>query len=148
LTKAASLSNDADHETLLRRSTQKDRAGCTRRNAQVLSLLRLWQIFMQVKVFNDYHQDDGVTPAPGAQDVYVNLDQWDGYQYKRQQIISALKQADVDNFVAITGDLHSFTAGYLYENFDSLNNAPEPAPDPPSAPGWSTRPECASWPAP
>jgi phosphodiesterase/alkaline phosphatase D-like protein len=95
-----------------------------------------------------YHQDDGVTPAPGAQDVYVNLDQWDGYQYKRQQIISALKQADVDNFVAITGDLHSFTAGYLYENFDSLNNAPEPAPDPPSAPGWSTQPECASWPAP
>jgi phosphodiesterase/alkaline phosphatase D-like protein len=21
---------------------------------------------MQFKVFNDYHQDDGVTPAPGA----------------------------------------------------------------------------------
>jgi phosphodiesterase/alkaline phosphatase D-like protein len=86
--------------------------------------------------------------SPGAQAVYVNLDQWDGYQYKRQQIISALKQADVDNFVAITGDLHSFTAGYLYENFHSLNNAPEPVPDPPSAPGWSTRPECASWSAP
>jgi phosphodiesterase/alkaline phosphatase D-like protein len=45
---------------------------------------------MQFKLFNDY-QDDGVTPAPGAQDVYVNLDQWDGYQYERQQIISVLK---------------------------------------------------------
>ena len=63
-------------------------------------------MFMQFKLFNDY-----------------------------QQIISTLKQADVDNFVTITGDLHLFTAGYLYENFNSLNNAPEPTSDPPSVPG-------------
>jgi len=43
LTQAAFLSNDADHEALLSRSTQKDRAGRPRRDVQVLSRSPLWR---------------------------------------------------------------------------------------------------------
>ena len=102
-----------------------------------------------VMQFKLYNSPDGL-PAEGAQDVYVNLDQWDGYQYERQQILSALKDAGVENFVTITGDLHSFIAGYLYENFENETNAPEPPDGIPPVPGveYPAMKECASWPAP
>jgi alkaline phosphatase D len=87
-----------------------------------------------VMQFKLYNTPDGL-PAEGAQDVYVNLDQWDGYQYERQQILRALKVAGVENFVTITGDLHSFIAGYLYENFENETNAPEPPDGTPPVPG-------------
>lgn len=56
--------------------------------------------------------------------IYVNLDQWDGYPAERRQILSAIRQADVKNFVALTGDLHTFLAGYLKTNFANLLEPP------------------------
>jgi alkaline phosphatase D len=49
--------------------------------------------------------------VPMLDDVYVNLDQWDGYQWERSLITDAL--ADVRGLVVLTGDLHSFIAGTL-----------------------------------
>ncbi|WP_419812723.1 alkaline phosphatase D family protein [Bacterioplanoides sp.] len=37
----------------------------------------------------------------------LNHDQWDGYPAARQRLFNALKQAQVDNFVVLTGDIHS-----------------------------------------
>ena len=51
--------------------------------------------------------------------VYVNLDQWDGYQQERNLILNAVKHGGVKNFVALTGDLHTFLAGYLKTDFDN-----------------------------
>lgn len=51
--------------------------------------------------------------------VYVDLDQWDGYQQERNLILNAVKHGNVKNFVALTGDLHTFLAGYLKTNFDN-----------------------------
>ena len=51
--------------------------------------------------------------------VYVELDQWDGYQQERNLILNAVKHGKVKNFVALTGDLHTFLAGYLKTNFDN-----------------------------
>ena len=51
--------------------------------------------------------------------VYVNLDQWDGYQQERNLILNAVKHGGVQNFVALTGDLHTFLAGYLKTDFDN-----------------------------
>jgi alkaline phosphatase D len=56
-------------------------------------------------------------------DLYLNLDQWDGYPAERAAIFNALRQANVKNLVAITGDIHSFLAGYLKTDFDS-NESP------------------------
>ena len=54
--------------------------------------------------------------------VYVNLDQWDGFQAERREISQAILDANegqgVENFVVITGDIHSYIAGYVRENYD------------------------------
>ncbi len=60
--------------------------------------------------------------APGG--LYVNLDQWDGYQAERAQIVRALREAGTRNVAVITGDLHSFVAGYIRSDFDDQNEPP------------------------
>lgn len=95
---------------------------------------RTWKIwgnetmFMQFKMLNTYMQ--ALFPAkakqlpPGTGGVYVNLDQWDGYQAERTNIVRELKSAKIKNMAVITGDLHSFIAGYLKENFDNPLDQP------------------------
>ncbi|WP_158615353.1 alkaline phosphatase [Acidipila sp. EB88] len=51
--------------------------------------------------------------------LYVNLDQWDGYPKERQHLLQTIGDAGVQNLVALTGDLHTFLAGYLKSNFDN-----------------------------
>ncbi len=56
--------------------------------------------------------------------IYVSLDQWDGYGKERQSILRAIGDANVSNFVALTGDLHTFLAGYLKPTFDNIFSSP------------------------
>ena len=42
---------------------------------------------------------------------HLNPDQWDGYQVERQEILEHVVANDVDNVVAVTGDIHTFFAG-------------------------------------
>ncbi len=60
----------------------------------------------------------------GAGFVYADLDQWDGYPQERNQILKAVSNANVKNFVALTGDLHTFLAGYLKTDFSDLFESP------------------------
>lgn len=91
-------------------------------------------VFMQFKVANAYLAGgaDQIFPtvpqAPEGGDpdtadgVYVNLDQWDGFQAERREISQAILDANegqgVENFVVITGDIHSYIAGHVRENYD------------------------------
>ena len=43
----------------------------------------------------------------GLTDIYANPDQWDGYQAERRAIFDHLSAQDIDNFVVLTGDIHS-----------------------------------------
>ena len=52
---------------------------------------------------------------------FVTLDQWDGYPAERANILSNIGMYGVKNFIAITGDIHSFIAGYLKPNFDDAS---------------------------
>lgn len=54
--------------------------------------------------------------------VYLNMDQWDGYAVERKNIFTYLRQNNIKNYLAITGDLHTFAAGDLYEDFSKLEN--------------------------
>ncbi|CAA9448857.1 MAG: hypothetical protein AVDCRST_MAG78-3162 [uncultured Rubrobacteraceae bacterium] len=104
---------------------------------------RTWKIwgnetqFTQLKVANTFVDalregldPDNPPPLPSPEQVaeegvYFNLDQWDGYQAERRKISQAMKDANdakaedagdpnvFDNFVVITGDLHTFIAGYV-----------------------------------
>ncbi len=51
--------------------------------------------------------------------LFIDLDQWDGYQQERNAILNVVKHNDIQNFVALTGDLHTFLAGYLKTDFDN-----------------------------
>ncbi|HEY1213532.1 MAG TPA: alkaline phosphatase D family protein, partial [Bryobacteraceae bacterium] len=56
--------------------------------------------------------------------VFVNLDQWDGYPKERSAILGAIKKAGVQNVIALTGDLHTFLAGYLKTDFNNPFESP------------------------
>ncbi len=98
---------------------------------------------MQLKVANTSITDENVTissleelfpgiggfPAAGSvgapEGVYTTLDGWDGYQAERNSIIRTFRDdktfsgpEGVKNFITITGDIHSYIAGYLKEDFD------------------------------
>ena len=51
--------------------------------------------------------------APGQT---VNVDGWDGYGRERREVLEALRAAGTNNFVCITGDVHSFFAGTVHVN--------------------------------
>jgi alkaline phosphatase D len=51
--------------------------------------------------------------------IYVDLDQWDGYQQERNAILNVVKHGNIKNFIALTGDLHTFQAGHLKTDFDN-----------------------------
>ncbi len=51
--------------------------------------------------------------------LFINLDQWDGYQQERNAILNVVKHGGIKNFIALTGDLHTFLAGYLKTDFDN-----------------------------
>lgn len=48
-----------------------------------------------------------IVSGPGISDIYVNGDQWDGYQAERMAIIDHLANNAIDNTVILTGDIHS-----------------------------------------
>ena len=56
--------------------------------------------------------------------VYVDLDQWDGYGEERKALLNTFHHAKVENLIAITGDLHTFLAGYLKPDFDNIFASP------------------------
>ncbi|MDR6224697.1 alkaline phosphatase D family protein [Desmospora profundinema] len=49
---------------------------------------------------------------------YLNLDAWDGYAGERRALTRSIKEAGVKNFIAITGDLHSFEANLILEEYN------------------------------
>src|SRR3954452_21487440 len=53
--------------------------------------------------------------APG---VPAQVDSWDGYGYERKQILDHILDNNVQNVVAITGDIHTFFGGTAYTTGD------------------------------
>jgi alkaline phosphatase D len=53
--------------------------------------------------------------SPG---VPAQVDAWDGYGYERKQILDHILDNNVQNVVAVTGDIHTFFAGTAYTTGD------------------------------
>jgi len=51
----------------------------------------------------------------------INCDQWDGYNAERKALMSHLKTNNIGNVVAVTGDIHSFFAGTVSDDYDAAN---------------------------
>jgi alkaline phosphatase D len=55
-------------------------------------------------------------------DFLLDCDQWDGYDAERRDLMSYLKTEGIANVVALTGDLHSFHAGTVHDDYDGSGN--------------------------
>ena len=57
--------------------------------------------------------------AAGAffQKFLINADQWDGYRKERTDLMNYLRSNAIQNVVAVTGDIHAFFAGEVYNEF-------------------------------
>ena len=57
--------------------------------------------------------------APFFTRFLLNCDQWDGYNSERKALMKHLQDNKIGNVVAITGDIHSFFAGTVNDDFDA-----------------------------
>ena len=57
--------------------------------------------------------------APFFTRFLLNCDQWDGYNSERKALMNHLKTNAIGNVVALTGDIHSFFAGTISDDFDA-----------------------------
>lgn len=48
-----------------------------------------------------------VVPIAGSGGLYLNSDQWDGYQAERGEIFAHLAEQSINNVVVLTGDIHT-----------------------------------------
>ncbi|QDQ28620.1 phosphodiesterase [Chitinimonas arctica] len=55
--------------------------------------------------------------APFFTKFLLNADQWDGYNEERKDLMNHIKSTGIKNVVALTGDIHSFFAGAVSDNF-------------------------------
>ncbi len=123
--------------------------------SKITTSTRTWKIwgnetmFMQLKMANTFvdalenGRDEPTDPLPddlplpgqqgAGEGVYFNLDQWDGYQAERRRISRKIRRENVENFVVITGDLHTFIAGYARPDYDEAY-----VPDPTAAPTYES----------
>ena len=60
-------------------------------------------------------------PHPGR---YLNLDQWDGYQWERDQILLTVESEGIDNVMVVSGDDHLFSAAELSPDWDDCDRPP------------------------
>lgn len=58
-----------------------------------------------------------------GRDVFLNLDAWDGFPAERSAILGRFFEEGEKNLIAVTGDIHSFGAGYLKRSYDGLEGA-------------------------
>jgi alkaline phosphatase D len=62
--------------------------------------------------------------APYCTKFLFDCDQWDGYDAERRDLMAYLKSHGIRNVVAITGDIHAFHAGLVYDNYDASSGTP------------------------
>jgi len=58
------------------------------------------------------------TPVPLGDDVFYNLDQWDGYPVAQQRMLDLLAERRDGNRVVITGDIHASGVADMWQDFD------------------------------
>ncbi|OHX13590.1 metallophosphatase [Chromobacterium sphagni] len=68
--------------------------------------------------------DANLPPTMLLNKYILNADQWDGYNAERKALMAFLKNNNIGNVVGITGDIHAFFAGQVYDDFDLASPTP------------------------
>jgi alkaline phosphatase D len=84
-----------------------------------------WKVWGNEYCLVPLQVDVSTFPVPPslAHSFYMNVDAWDGFREGRARILSTL--SDLDNVVAITGDIHAFYAGVPGPHDDPTKNIVE-----------------------
>lgn len=78
---------------------------------------RTWKLWGNEYLLGQHAIDiRDLAPAPFDNLYYLSLDLWDGHRNRRDVVLDAI--ADVENMVALTGDIHGFYAGTPFANDD------------------------------
>ena len=48
----------------------------------------------------------------------INVDAWDGFDYERNLINNEVALNQIENFVVVTGDLHTYMASHIKKDYD------------------------------
>ena len=65
--------------------------------------------------------DQKAALAPFFEKFVLNADCWDGFDAERQDLMNFLKSNNIENVVALTGDIHAFYAGDVRDNYRASN---------------------------
>ena len=63
-----------------------------------------------------------VDDLPRHAGVYINFDDWDGYQVERDLLLDHIAQEGVANVGVLTGDIHSFWQSGVRQDFDDARS--------------------------
>ncbi|PSL41447.1 phosphodiesterase/alkaline phosphatase D-like protein [Planomicrobium soli] len=74
------------------------------------SLWNIWGNSVQITPFKIRERD-------------LNLDAWDGFTAERDMIAKKIASENIQNFIALTGDFHTFEASYLQTDYSSQDKA-------------------------
>jgi alkaline phosphatase D len=88
---------------------------------KVLNSSRVWKIWGNEVMTMEFKLESQLASAilrEPTPDLFFSLDAWDGFAAERTQILGAIAKAGVKSFVTITGDIHTFVAGYQKIDFD------------------------------
>ncbi len=59
--------------------------------------------------------------GPLVLDRVMNADAWDGYNHERNELMAFLRDGEIANVVAVTGDIHAHFAGYVMDDHDAAD---------------------------
>lgn len=84
-----------------------------------------WKVWGNEVTLNRMWLDMRTMAPPPYNNLYiVNADAWDGYPAHRAELLSYLKNENIGNVVAITGDLHAFQCGVIRDKPDTATGTP------------------------
>ncbi|CAF2064776.1 unnamed protein product [Rotaria magnacalcarata] len=84
-----------------------------------------WRIWGNEVMLNRLQVDlTKLASAPNNQVFIANADAWDGYPSYKAELMGYLKNENIKNVVAITGDLHAFQVGVVRDVPDTKTGTP------------------------
>lgn len=93
----------------------------------ISSSTAIWKVWgnevLQMRLAIPLPGQDPNTPLEQLQNnLYANLDAWDGYEAERADLLTQFKNINLKNLILLTGDLHTYMAGYVKINYDDNSN--------------------------
>lgn len=89
---------------------------------EITSSTATWTLWGNEVMFVPLKAGEGEATIPYRREA------WGGFEHERNAIATRIRDAGVDNFVALTGDLHAYLAGYMQVSYENPSEDPSTNP--------------------